>query len=343
MDKGMFDLDDSLLKDEASDISKDLELADVLCMREQFDRALSIYNKILDKDMKNEGAYVGILKVHSEYFTKFDSPEIEKDIRIIERMFPDIKNKEYANYCLERKKYLESNNNSKKVETVKEKEKSVKKDIPAVNNDNDEIYTKKFKDAVSLFVSNEFSKALNLLKEVTDGYEKNLFDNKKVSKAVGFNNVAVACYYRMALCCEKILDNSNAIRYFGLAKTLATLKDVDYYWIYFCIGNVHFYNKNYELAIDSYLVAFGSGNYESDYYKLAWSYDKLKKYDLAKKAYERFLFNDNNIGKTNYGWAWYSYGNLYYYGEGVPVNKTKAKEMFRNAVKYGYENAKKYI
>ena len=79
------------------------------------------------------------------------------------------------------------------------------------------------------------------------------------------------------------------------------------------------------------------------YYKLAWSYDKLKKYDLAKKAYERFLFNDNNIGKTNYGWAWYSYGNLYYYGEGVPVNKTKAKEMFRNAVKYGYENAKKYI
>ena len=53
MDKGMFDLDDTLLKDNTSDIGKDLELADVLCMREQFDRALSIYNKILDKDIKN--------------------------------------------------------------------------------------------------------------------------------------------------------------------------------------------------------------------------------------------------------------------------------------------------
>ena len=102
----MFDIDDTLLNDNTSDIGKDLELADVLCMREQFDRALSIYNKILDKDIKNEGAYIGILKVHSEYFTKFDTPEIEKDIRIIERMFPDIKNKEYVAYCLERKKRI---------------------------------------------------------------------------------------------------------------------------------------------------------------------------------------------------------------------------------------------
>ena len=342
MAKNMFDLDDSLLESK-KEYTEDLKKANVYCMREHFDKALEIYNKILDDDMENMEALIGLLKVHSKYFTKYDGEEIEKDIRVIERMFPDIMDEEYAKYCLERKKYLESNNNSKKVETVKEKEKSVKKDIPAVINDNDEIYTKKFKDSVSLFVSNEFSKALKLLKEVTDGYEKNMFDNKKVSKAVGFNNVAVACYYRMALCCQKILDNSNAIRYFGLAKTLATLKDVDYYGIYYCIGNVHFNNKNYELAIDSYLVAFGSGKYESDYYKLAWSYDKLKKYELAKKAYERFLFNDNNIGKINYGWAWYSYGNLYYYGEGVPVNKTKAKEMFRNAVKYGYENAKKYI
>ena len=127
MAKNMFDIDDTLLNDNTSDISKDLELADVLCMRGQFDKALSIYNKIIDKDIKNEGAYIGILKVHSEYFTKFDTPEIEKDIRIIERMFPDITNKEYVAYCLERKK--------RATKALEKKEKEEKKNITVMSKD----------------------------------------------------------------------------------------------------------------------------------------------------------------------------------------------------------------
>ena len=46
MSKNMFDLDDELLEDD--NYSEELNRADALCMREQFDRALEIYNKILD-------------------------------------------------------------------------------------------------------------------------------------------------------------------------------------------------------------------------------------------------------------------------------------------------------
>ena len=104
MAKSMFDLDNDLIEIN-NDYSDMLKKANIFCMREQYDKALEIYNRILDEDMENEAAYLGILKVHSEYYTKYEGNEIEKDIRIIERMFPNINNKEYVNYCLERKKH----------------------------------------------------------------------------------------------------------------------------------------------------------------------------------------------------------------------------------------------
>ena len=97
MSKNMFDLDDELLND--NKYSEELDRADSLCMREQFDRAIEIYNKVLDSDMRNERALLGILKVHSAYYTIYDGPGIEKDIRIIERVLPNINNPEYLYYC----------------------------------------------------------------------------------------------------------------------------------------------------------------------------------------------------------------------------------------------------
>ncbi len=103
MGKDLFDLDDSLV--EKKDHQEELKKANILCIREQYDRALDIYNKILDEDMECEGAYVGLLKAHSECFTKFEGEQIEKDIRVIERMFPDIEDEEYISYLKKRKEF----------------------------------------------------------------------------------------------------------------------------------------------------------------------------------------------------------------------------------------------
>ena len=102
-----------------------LRKADILCLREQYDRAIDIYNQILDEDMECEEAYVGLLKAHSEYFTVFEGEQIDKDIRIIERIFPDIENEEYLAFLKKRK---EAKVASRRVDSTKVEK---KKDIPA--------------------------------------------------------------------------------------------------------------------------------------------------------------------------------------------------------------------
>ena len=97
-----------------------LRKADILCLREQYDRAIDIYNQILDEDMECEEAYVGLLKAHSEYFTIFSGEQIDKDIRIIERIFPDIENEEYLTFLKKRK---EAKTASQRVESTKVEEK----------------------------------------------------------------------------------------------------------------------------------------------------------------------------------------------------------------------------
>ena len=87
----------------SNDHKAELRKADILCIREQYDRAIDIYNQILDEDMECEEAYVGLLKAHSEYFTIFSGEQIDKDIRIIERLFPDIENEEYLTFLKKRK------------------------------------------------------------------------------------------------------------------------------------------------------------------------------------------------------------------------------------------------
>ena len=90
----LFDLDNELLK-ENNETADALRKAYSLCMREMYREALVIYNKIIEKDYDNEEAYIGILRAHSENFTKTTGEEVEKDIRVIKRFFPNTKNEDY--------------------------------------------------------------------------------------------------------------------------------------------------------------------------------------------------------------------------------------------------------
>ena len=85
-----------------------LRKAKIYCVRGQYDKALEIYNAILDEDMENQDAYVGLLRVHSEDFTVYEGPEIERDIHTIETLFPDIEDPEYIEYIKKRKQYFSS-------------------------------------------------------------------------------------------------------------------------------------------------------------------------------------------------------------------------------------------
>ena len=104
----LFDLDDALFekKEEKKETKKDydveLKKARAFSIRGLKDKALEIYNSILEEDFENEGALVGILRVHSDNFRIFEGKEIENDIFAIESMCPEIMDDEYLSYIAER-------------------------------------------------------------------------------------------------------------------------------------------------------------------------------------------------------------------------------------------------
>ena len=106
MSKNMFDLDDELL--ENNNYADELKKARVLCIRGQYDRALEIYNKILDEDYENEEALIGLLRVHSKDFREFDGDIIEDDIHAIEKLAPDTEDEEYLDYLIKRNNKISS-------------------------------------------------------------------------------------------------------------------------------------------------------------------------------------------------------------------------------------------
>ena len=131
MSKNMFDLDDELLTEEKkSDFGEYLKKARALCIRGQYDRALEIYNKILDVDYENEEALIGILRVHSKDYREYSGETIENDIHAIETMCPDTYNDEYLKYISKRKDYLSTKKEEKKPESVTQTIKTVVNEEP---------------------------------------------------------------------------------------------------------------------------------------------------------------------------------------------------------------------
>lgn len=108
MGKDLFDfeIEESPKKEEKKAFKDELHKAEVLCIRGQYDKSLKIYESILDEDIDNQDAYLGILRVHSEDFTLFDGKDIENDIKVIEKLFEDIDNPDYLAYMKKRNVYL---------------------------------------------------------------------------------------------------------------------------------------------------------------------------------------------------------------------------------------------
>ena len=101
MGDDLFNFDGNLEKafdEQINPYEQDLKRAKIYCVRGQFDKAEEIYNEILDKDMENKEAYIGLLRAHSEDFTVYNNKLIERDIHTIDALFPDLDDPEYLKY-----------------------------------------------------------------------------------------------------------------------------------------------------------------------------------------------------------------------------------------------------
>ena len=100
MDKDLFNYDALLLseQDKSSGYKEELLKAKELAEKGEYDKSLGIYEAILDEDVHNQAAYVGLLRVHSKNFTIFEGKDIDRDIRVIEKLFGDCKDPEYISF-----------------------------------------------------------------------------------------------------------------------------------------------------------------------------------------------------------------------------------------------------
>lgn len=104
-----------------------LKKAVVLCLKNKFDEALEIYEELIKNDINCIQAYIGILRVHSENFKKYDGDVISQDLSIIDELGDGSQNKDenYNNYVKQRKEYfleLERKANETKAAEKKKKE-----------------------------------------------------------------------------------------------------------------------------------------------------------------------------------------------------------------------------
>ena len=320
MTKNMFDLDDELLEDN-KDYADELKKANLLCMREQYDKALAIYNKILDEDMENEAAYIGILKVHSECYTKYDSKDIEKDIRIIERLFPETMDEEYAAYCLERKKHLKDKPKEEPKEELKKPEEKpkapkAKASKPKNSASAEEIFDMAVKYYLGNGVPKDYDKAFEYTKEAAELGCENAEHN-------------LGAFYESGIGTSKDFDKA----LYWYEKAAMHGDPTKAYWLGYKYYNGQVAPKDFSKAIYWYEKAIKGGSSDAKL-NLGFMYfngDGLNK--NVAKAYELWAeaASEGNIS------ACYNLGLCYEYGYGVAPNRNLAIKNYEIAYNGGFE------
>lgn len=368
-----FDLDNDLMEDSQNDFSKDLELANLLCMREQYSKALDIYNKILDKDMKNEEAYIGLLKVHSECFTKYEGADIEKDIRIIERLFPNTLNKEYASYCLDRKKHLQpasnqsttsSNKNDDYSDIISEffgpKKTATKDDDTEVeyrdtifgrvavtkkkdaNSNVKDIYEDRYRKVKELINDKKASEAIPILQELIKAAEEKKINEAYLNEKFYCKNINALLYFDLGYCFQLEKRRDDSLIYYKKSLSIITKDERYYITLIYNMAGLYFDNKNYSEALKYYLERLSIKEYDAAYYYVGYCYYMLQDYEKSLIYYNTILSKFPKDSRY-YPYALYNLGIHYYDGKGVKVDKVKAKSFFDEASKLGNKSATDFL
>ena len=322
----LFDLDNDLLKEEkpSKDNSVELRKARALCIRGQKDRALEIYNAILEEDFENEQALLGILRVHSENFRIYEGKQIEDDVYAIESMCPDIMDEEYLNYISKRNDALKSKKEEKKEEPKKEV-KEVKAEAPKKNKEED--FNSLFKQANDIG-EDDYQKAIDLYLAATA-----CTDDKKLLKKV---------YYEIGWLYKSWFESGEgeehyllvAIDYFNDVIKLCSNTDDYYYLANFFIGDCYKDSGDYETALE-YFDKSKEG-FSNGWYGVALCHKNLGNY-LEESAYLSTFINTQEYKSSNYFLkeALYEFGMLHYDCNDVKKNLVVAKKAFQKLADLG--------
>ena len=322
----LFDLDDNLLKEEkkeTKDLSVELKKARALCIRGQRDRALEIYNAILEEDFENEQALLGILRVHSENFRIYEGKQVEDDVYAIESMCPDIMDEEYLNYISKRNDALK--NTKEEPKKAEEKKTDAKNEEAPKKSEPAETFDSLYEKARGIG-EDDYDKAIALFQKAIT-----LTDNKdKLKKA----------YYEIGELYSSLADETYEDKYYHLAienyekaKKNAG-KDHYFYVSLFNIGHMYYALEDYETALDYYKQS--AEGYVLGYYFVAVCYQELGD-NLEASAYYQTFINKTEFVYSNTFLlqALYSFGYMHYKGNGVKQNLNVAKNAFQKLADLG--------
>lgn len=126
------------------------------------------------------------------------------------------------------------------------------------------------------------------------------------------------------------------------------LNNLDLAVVAYIVGDNHFDNKNYDSAIKFYKYAVENNNSDA-FFRLAYSYNEIKKYDLAIDNYIKYIEQPDTT-KENQSLAMNNLARVYSYGKEDPINTIKwAKKAAENGYKdyfliaYTYDLLKDYV
>lgn len=131
---------------------------------------------------------------------------------------------------------------------------------------------------------------------------------------------------------EDLAKKEGEYTIFKISKKDSSIKinDKDSSLIANTLGDIQFENENYLKAINFYKYAVENG-YDYSNYRLAYSYNEMKMYDLALSHYNLFLEKYPNDKNTLYNIAYvYAYGKEDY---------EEAIKWFKKSLELGYEAA----
>lgn len=88
---------------ENEEIKKLLGKGESLLFREEYDEAITLFELVIDEDVMNIAAHLGLLRAYSHDYEILSSPEINQCLKIINKFFPSIPDERYRDF-LDRKK-----------------------------------------------------------------------------------------------------------------------------------------------------------------------------------------------------------------------------------------------
>jgi len=361
----LFDLDESLSKDN-SKYSQELTKGRVFCIRGLYDKALEIYNKILDEDIENEGAYVGLLRVHSKDFTVLNGDVIEHDIHVIESLFPNCQNPDYLSFinkriakkeaeenarkeaeeeakrlAEEKKRQLAEAAEKRKIEAEKKRiadEKARQRELERMKKTESERKKKEAQKLREEKLKEEERNKLNpWLEDLEDAfsYIERYYDKQYLRAAEG-------CFlrYRKGLV-DKKFSPEDMKKY---VKKPCTLDYIDYY-----LGDAYYKDMDFNNALKYFNSSLDISPNSNPYipellFHLGRTYGRLDRHKERIECYEKCLLDPRTKkDKKLNGDVLYCMGLSYKYGKGVKKNMDVARDYFEQSSRLGNEYATKLI